>query len=301
MTKPTRAWPHLDDAEYDRRVAALTAAANALRSEDGIWRFWPALWSLTLEALKPKKRTAIQVWQVCTELVSLPVEDLAKSFTSSLVDSRELIHNTTPETRVAMALNPFTPQNLLKILLWDERFYDDWAYSGLCLWGIGMDTQIRCKDAAALNAFLEPENFDEIFQTDQDEFAPQQICILAHNPALPLNLLEKLASNSDDEIRASIAHNPVVPLVIIKELANDDHELVRMSVADNPWTPVATLEKLAEDEDEDVREAVAKNPRKPLNSGGGFGEFGRGRRRGCAPGRGRKPIHPGDDVGVVGS
>ncbi|MGI0483596.1 HEAT repeat domain-containing protein, partial [Geminocystis sp. CENA526] len=89
---------------------------------------------------------------------------------------------------------------------------------------------------------------------------------VASNPNIPVALLEKLATDSDQDVRRNVASNPNTPVALLEKLANDSDKDVRREVASNSNTPVTLLKKLATYFDKDVRRRVAENPNTPDNT-----------------------------------
>jgi len=104
---------------------------------------------------------------------------------------------------------------------------------------------------------------------------------VAKNPHTPPQVLEKLAKDEinlvralvatnlntpkhcfyqlfEDEkiVRDGISGNPNAPLELLEKLTNDPDKLVRLRVAENPAVTREILEKMADDEDRDVQKAV---------------------------------------------
>ncbi|HEY1210004.1 MAG TPA: HEAT repeat domain-containing protein, partial [Terracidiphilus sp.] len=75
---------------------------------------------------------------------------------------------------------------------------------------------------------------------------------LAQYSTIP-TVLEKLATDSDADVRWNVAYNAHTPVVVLEKLATDSDADVRRNVAYNAHTPVVVLEKLATDSDADVR------------------------------------------------
>ncbi len=67
---------------------------------------------------------------------------------------------------------------------------------------------------------------------------------LGCNASLPRELVEKLASDSNEDVRASVASNPIVSPDILTELSKDRSRDIAESLAQNTSTPVPILEKL---------------------------------------------------------
>jgi hypothetical protein len=76
---------------------------------------------------------------------------------------------------------------------------------------------------------------------------------IAQNSNTPVTTLEKLASDPDADVRYYIARNSNTPVTTLEKLASDPNAAVRYKIARNANTPVTTLEKLASDPDAAVR------------------------------------------------
>ena len=79
--------------------------------------------------------------------------------------------------------------------------------------------------------------------------------LVATNPNTPSQIVEKLF-NDEKIVRDGVSGNPNAPAHILAELAKDSDKLVRLRVAENPSTPTEVLEKLLEDTDQDVAKAA---------------------------------------------
>ena len=88
---------------------------------------------------------------------------------------------------------------------------------------------------------------------------------LSFNKNTPVEILEELADDEDNDIRRNVAENPSTPVEMLVKLADDEYSDVREKVAENPNAPVETLVKLADD-DFSVKGKVAKNPSTPVET-----------------------------------
>jgi TPR repeat protein len=175
MTKPTRAWPHLDDAEYDRRVAVLTAAANKGDSDAATALGY-------LAKVQGDEETAMSWWQraAANNLTvernpSTPAEVLAK------------LAETYDQGVEEVGENPSTPAKVLEKLA--ER--DD----------------VDLQESVGLNPST-PVSALEKLTEHEDERVRRGV---ARNPATPVALLEKLAEDEDEDVREAVAENPSTP------------------------------------------------------------------------------------------
>jgi len=71
---------------------------------------------------------------------------------------------------------------------------------------------------------------------------------LALSPYAPFAMLEKLASDPNEVIRAAVARNPVACGTLLEKLATDSDLSVRISVATNPKCPDSILEALSNED-----------------------------------------------------
>ena len=83
------------------------------------------------------------------------------------------------------------------------------------------------------------------------------------NPSMPKSILERLAEDTDFEVRAVVASNPSTPATVLEQLANDKTLEVSQRVGGNKSTPAAVIEQLANDQQYDVYSSVTRNPLTP--------------------------------------
>jgi hypothetical protein len=75
----------------------------------------------------------------------------------------------------------------------------------------------------------------------------------------PVNILEKLAKDDINLVRALVATNPNTPVRYLNDFFGDE-KIVRDGLSGNPSTPQKLLNVLADDSDKMVRLRVADNP-----------------------------------------
>jgi hypothetical protein len=73
------------------------------------------------------------------------------------------------------------------------------------------------------------------------------------------DLLEKLAEDSDTDVRMWVACNPMTPELVLGRLAEDAVASVRRGVAQNKSTPMPLLTRLSDDADVVVRALASRN------------------------------------------
>jgi hypothetical protein len=89
---------------------------------------------------------------------------------------------------------------------------------------------------------------------------------VAGNLNTPVDVLVKLADDTETYVINDLVGNPKLPREILFKLADSDDKYNRLGVATNESTPPELLSKLANDEESSVKEQVAKNPRTPIEA-----------------------------------
>lgn len=79
---------------------------------------------------------------------------------------------------------------------------------------------------------------------------------VAHNKAVPVAVLERLASDDDPRVRAMVARRRAAGATLLADLAHDLDDGVRAEVARNPRSPRSALLELAADPVQVVAEAA---------------------------------------------
>ena len=77
---------------------------------------------------------------------------------------------------------------------------------------------------------------------------PQVLAYIAGNPSSPPDLLSKLASHQDTDVRIGVCDNPSAAVNTIRQLSKDDSADVRYCLAENHNIPLKILTDLAGDE-----------------------------------------------------
>lgn len=88
---------------------------------------------------------------------------------------------------------------------------------------------------------------------------------VAKNPCTPISVLEVLAQDEINLVRALVATNPITPKKILVNFFSDE-KIVRDGLSGNPSTPSKYLHVLADDKDKMVRLRVASNPTTPKHT-----------------------------------
>ena len=93
--------------------------------------------------------------------------------------------------------------------------------------------------------------------------------IVAENPNLPLNSFLELAQDTSIKVRLTLAYKSsrskiTTPVQLLEQLAQDESEQVRATVAEHPDTPVEILVRLANDSSLDVKKKLTANLNTPV-------------------------------------
>ncbi|MBN2773131.1 MAG: hypothetical protein JXR31_02700 [Prolixibacteraceae bacterium] len=118
----------------------------------------------------------------------------------------------------------------------------------LITWGI--EFQLRQKNLGFNN--LDAIQITELYEKASKEGDIEAISKIAMHPNLPDSIQEKLSDSKFMEIRRSIAYETDSEEILIK-LSSDKEWEVRLAVATNLLTPIETLNKLQIDKNEDVK------------------------------------------------
>lgn len=86
---------------------------------------------------------------------------------------------------------------------------------------------------------------------------------IANNSHCPVDILERLVTDTDAEVRIAAAGNTSLTPRMIVLLSNDAVESVQMSLAENPICPINILKKWAQNNDENWQSSIAINPACP--------------------------------------
>jgi len=85
---------------------------------------------------------------------------------------------------------------------------------------------------------------------------------VAKNPHTPVEVLEFLANDSVNLVRALVATNPSTPSKVLEKFFSDE-KIVRDGLSGNPNTPTKILKILSSDNDKMVRMRLAENSNAP--------------------------------------
>ncbi|BBG64725.1 leucine rich repeat variant [Hydrogenimonas sp.] len=159
-----------------------------------------------------------------------------------------------------------------------EAFTDDMEVVGQVAMNLSMRTSVYDKDMGRdplmvelLVRLSETEDMGSRWAVAKNPHTPSHIlqklaedkinlvrALAATNPNTPSDVLQRLF-NDEKIVRDGLSGNPSVPPKILAVLADDSDKMVRMRVAENPSTPKEVLEKLTGDGDENVAKAAEVN------------------------------------------
>ena len=159
-----------------------------------------------------------------------------------------------------------------------EAFKDDMEIVGQVAMNLSMRTSVYDKEAGKdalmeelLVSLSETEDMGSRWAVAKNPHTPSHVlqklaqdsvnlvrALAATNPNTPVSTLQKLFAD-EKIVRDGLSGNPSVPAKILAVLADDSDKMVRMRVAENPSTPKEVLEKLEKDSDENVAKAAEVN------------------------------------------
>lgn len=159
-----------------------------------------------------------------------------------------------------------------------EAFMNDMEIVGQVAMNLSMRTSVYDRDGCEdplmeelLVKLSETEDMGSRWAVAKNPYTPAHIlqklaqdsvnlvrALAATNPNTPVPTLQKLFSD-EKIVRDGLSGNPSVPAKILAVLADDSDKMVRMRVAENPSTPEEVLQKLSKDNDENVAKAAEAN------------------------------------------
>lgn len=185
--------------------------------------------------------------------------------------------NDSDAIRTLAAANPNTPVDTLITLLEDKNYYVRLqAAKNPSLPKDAIQDKVLMKKALADNPNTPPEtliklakdhDFGVLLYVSQNRNTPAEALRIlamrmdtipslkshiANNLNTPVDILIKLAEDSDDMVRQVVALQRKTPARILAKLARDSYKGVRKSVVINESTPIEVLEELCQDEDDEI-------------------------------------------------
>ena len=185
-------------------------------------------------------------------------------------DLRTLSQSRDLYLRLSVCLFERTPSQLLEILSTDDamkvraQVAQNLSSSPATLERLATDMHVDVRAEVAKNSSTPVNCLYGLMQEPENEKSTTLIHrSLAENPAMPSEILEKLATSSSLSVRASVATNQSLNKEILERLARDRFFEVRSAAASNTNLSQKTLSLLARDSTPEVRRSVANNPRMP--------------------------------------
>jgi hypothetical protein len=96
---------------------------------------------------------------------------------------------------------------------------------------------------------------------------PEMRSWVAHNKAVPLEILKVLAKDTNLDVRAAVAEKRKLDRELFEILSRDPNDVVRQRIAYNKKTPVEIIERLVGDDAPFVRAAALEAHRRIRDSG----------------------------------
>lgn len=137
-----------------------------------------------------------------------------------------------------------------------ECFKDDNEIVGMVAMNLSLRTSVYNRDMGK-----SPIMTELLIELSQVEDMGSRWAV-AKNPHTPTEILEKLAKDGVNLVRALVATNPNTPQNVLKDLFEDE-KIVKDGISGNPGAPAELLKELAKDSDKLVRLRVAENPATP--------------------------------------
>ena len=144
-----------------------------------------------------------------------------------------------PDVAVAIALNPVTPLETLRFLVWHGEF--------------------EVVRSAAQNPAASFEILQELLAHRHRAVRAAAV----RNPGLPVDIAVECRDDRAMGVRRAVAQRADVPADVLGMLARDPKTAVRAAVASHPAASEHDLRTLGSDPDEDVRKWVADNEQTP--------------------------------------
>lgn len=158
------------------------------------------------------------------------------------------------DTALEALENRHTPLEQIKEIF--ERFSDDAEVIGMVAMNLSQRTSVYDRELGKSPIMTELL----IALADTKDMGARWA--VAKNPHTPPHVLEHLAEDPVNLVRALAATNPNTSPATLEKLFGDE-KIVRDGLSGNPSTPVKYLDILADDSDKMVRMRVAENPSTP--------------------------------------
>jgi Leucine rich repeat variant len=178
----------------------------------------------------------------------------------------ELSKNSNSTTRNYVAKNPSTPLDIL-LTLTNDGALNNPNFPPLERYRVTLENNLanERQQASSLIANLPLKTKLSLTQVVEGNELPAKLAI-ARELQTPIDILERLAEDPNEDVRCAVANNRNSPLATLLKLADDPSSKVKLQLIYHQFnrsTPVEILAKLASDPHEMVRKEIASNPNTP--------------------------------------
>jgi Leucine rich repeat variant len=173
----------------------------------------------------------------------------------------ELSKDSNSTTRNWVAENPNTPLDILLTLTNDGALKNP-NFPPLEIYRVTLASNLsnERQNASELIANLPLKTKLSLTQVVEGNELPAKLSI-ARDLQTPIEILERLAQDPNEDVRSTVASNRNLPLATLLQLANDPSSNIRMNIARNSNTPPEILAQLAFTDDPGgwIADSLVKN------------------------------------------
>jgi hypothetical protein len=178
----------------------------------------------------------------------------------------ELSKDSNSTTRNYVAKNPSTPLDIL-LTLTNDGALNNPNFPPLEVYRVTLANNLSNEQqgASALIASLPLKTKLSLMQVVEGNELPAKLSI-ARDLQTPIEILERLAQDPNEDVRSTVASNRNLPLATLLQLADDPSSKVRSQLIHqqfNRSTPIEILAKLADDPDSNIKMNIARNANTP--------------------------------------
>jgi Leucine rich repeat variant len=178
----------------------------------------------------------------------------------------ELSKNSNSTTRNYVAKNPSTPLDIL-LTLTNDGALNNPNFPPLEIYRVTLANNLsnERQNASELIASLPLKTKLNLTQVVEGNELPAKFSI-ARDLQTPIEILERLAQDPNEDVRSTVASNRNLPLATLLQLADDPSSKVRSQLIHqqfNRSTPIEILAKLAQDPDSNIKMNIARNVNTP--------------------------------------
>jgi Leucine rich repeat variant len=178
----------------------------------------------------------------------------------------ELSKDSNSTTRNWVAENPSTPLDIL-LTLTNDGALNNPNFPALERYRVTLENNLanERQNASTLIANLPLKTKLSLTQVVEGSELPAKLAI-ARDLQTPIDILERLAQDPNEDVRATVASNRSLPLATLLKLADDSSRKVKLQLVrqqSNRSIPIEILAKLADDPDTDIKTNIASNSNTP--------------------------------------